>query len=468
MTSTSINNGDSVQLKAQVIEVPAAVDPNCETPVGLTTSPIVHDSAVFTWSAVEGAAGYIVQFRERGGDKWKTVTIAASEVTYTAKGLKKAHYEWRVKTICKGVNAGNSAYAAPAWFDSTGAAAFVPARKDYYWEQSTRLNSGLSAATGDSVMVKPTSTTTYTVCATVGDTSLRDTITLNVHQLAAQQFQVSAALYNNIAGIPDNDPPGFTQYYAVASVPLNKADGIAVNSKGKQNYIWFRNLYFTPVFNGSSLNYVPVDSVPVDSTHYERHVNSLDLYQYAYVKLPVNLNIFTRVVHNGGVDKFHIYCDLLSGLMFTKDTSQSIGSHIIPSWLLGLTLAAKTKSDMKGFTFNFGTSLFTINPWTNSVKGDLSMQYRNLNDTLLDSNRNKEKFDDHNWYWKLEGNIMYGVNSSTTTYIHFNYINSFMGGGNYTNSYFQIQLGVNVNIIDFFSKYADKDKASGSQTLGLN
>lgn len=274
--------------------------------------------------------------------------------------------------------------------------------------------------------------------------------------------QLRIALFNNINSVPDNDPPGFSQYYIFASIPLSHFGGITEDVNGWDNVLFFRNLYITPTFNGSSLNYVPLDSFKN-----QYHANRLDMYQYAYFNLPVDLNVVTYIYHQGEQDYFHLYLYLLGGFMFTKDTSySSAASHLVSSDYWGIGINAKSEKGIsEDFTFEGGWSIFKINPVTSSLSGDLSLQYRDLADTALASNASKQLLGGTAWFTKLEAFIIYGLNSSTQTYIHFNYtrdLASMVSSNNYVNSFFQIQLGLSIDPQSFFKKSSNSGGKSNS------
>jgi hypothetical protein len=279
-----------------------------------------------------------------------------------------------------------------------------------------------------------------------------------IDSVAPNGFSLFGALYSNINSIPDNDPSGFSQYYISASIPINARHGIIATSKGwNGNAIWVRNIYLTPTFNASSLNYVPIDSFAGD-----KHINRLDLYQYAFFKFPINVNILTYIFHADTSDLFHCYLDLLGSIALTKDTSTGGSSTIIPSGLYGLSLSAKSEKDLipqtKGLIFEAGISVFKINPFSNSVNPDLNLQYRNLSDALLASNTSKSITGIDKWFGEFEATMAYAVNANLTTYLHLNYINNLKSEKSYQNSYFQLQLGASIDVLSFFSKSSPSTK----------
>jgi hypothetical protein len=277
--------------------------------------------------------------------------------------------------------------------------------------------------------------------------------------LAAQDsIQIHGALYNNINSVPDNDPSGFSQYYISASIPLRKLSGITDTSRGFcENLILFRNVYITPAFNASKLNYVPLVSYEDDY-----HANKLDLLQYAYFKVPVNLNLATYIYHSDNIDYGHFYWDFIAEGIFTRDTIELAGSsHIISSFLFGTRIYYQTTKDVsKDMTFHAGASIFKINPITSSIKTDLNVQSRNLPDTALAANKEKPLLNDCKGFFSLEAFVSYDINSTASTYLHFNYTSNFIYHKDYVNNFFRIQLGFSVDVLNLFKNLKGSEEKS--------
>jgi hypothetical protein len=80
----------------------------CNVPSGLNTSNISSVLALFTWSPVQAAIGYNIQYRIVGSSTWLSANTISS--SYQATGLlPNSNYEWQVQTICAG--GGTSAYS---------------------------------------------------------------------------------------------------------------------------------------------------------------------------------------------------------------------------------------------------------------------------------------------------------------------------------------------------------------------
>lgn len=257
-------------------------------------------------------------------------------------------------------------------------------------------------------------------------------------------LEIDAALFNNINSVPDNDPPGFSQYYISGSIPLRKIQGIPDTTRGFwKNMIVLRNLYITPTLNASKLNYVPLDSMNKDY-----HANRLDLLQYAYFKVPINFNLATYIYHCDSLDYYHVYLDFFAEWIFTKDTISSSGlSNIITSIVYGPSIYYKSEKALsKDFTFEAGLSIFKIAPITNSINTDLAVQNRNLSSTVLLSNASKKLTAENDWFYSTEAFVIYWITKTTSAYLHFNYTGTSPFTCNYSNNYFQIQLGFSLNV----------------------
>ncbi|TXC75240.1 GEVED domain-containing protein [Luteibaculum oceani] len=84
----------------------------CNTPTGLASSSVTHNSAVLSWNAEATASSYIVDYRVSGGS-WTTVTSTNTSVTIS--GLQASTgYEARIASDCG--NGNTSAYSGSISF----------------------------------------------------------------------------------------------------------------------------------------------------------------------------------------------------------------------------------------------------------------------------------------------------------------------------------------------------------------
>lgn len=80
--------------------------PPCDTPSGITASGITNTSVNINWSNVSGAASYEIRYRQQGATAWLTVSAAAN--SQSLAGLAPGtSYEYQIRTLCGGSNAGN-------------------------------------------------------------------------------------------------------------------------------------------------------------------------------------------------------------------------------------------------------------------------------------------------------------------------------------------------------------------------
>lgn len=266
------------------------------------------------------------------------------------------------------------------------------------------------------------------------------------------KLNVIGAVFSNINSVADDDPSGITQYFLMTSIPLRYIDGIDTNTSLGNSFVWIRNLYVTPIFVSSS-NYAQIDTFERDN-----HVNSLDLLQYAYLRLPVELNILTFLYHNGSKDYFHFYLDFYDEFFFTNVKRDTIAftNHIVSN-AIGGNIALKSKNGINDlFSFESKFRVFYIMQLGNTVNNDLQPQYRNLSDTSLASNIGKKLKDDNSWFYQFETFINFNYDKILTPYIHFNLVHNFSGNDRYSNSYFQVQLGTKITLDSLFNSILKK------------
>lgn len=75
----------------------------CNAPLGLSSSSVTATTAVLSWTSVNGAIGYTVNYRISGAPVWTNAATATSSTSVTLSGLQSSTlYEWQVKTLCNG------------------------------------------------------------------------------------------------------------------------------------------------------------------------------------------------------------------------------------------------------------------------------------------------------------------------------------------------------------------------------
>jgi len=160
----------------------------CSAPSNLNSSSITTTSATVSWSTVNGATNYTVQYKTSAASTWMTAGTTAGTI-YNLTGLTASTaYNWQVKASCSGysaaasfatANAGGGTCTAPTG-SSTGNLATT----------SVTLNwGGVSGATSYTVQFKTaTSTTWMTTSATSGISLNLTGLTVNT----AYNWQVKA------------------------------------------------------------------------------------------------------------------------------------------------------------------------------------------------------------------------------------------------------------------------------------
>ena len=87
--------------------------PPCDVPAGISASGITNTSVNINWSNVSGAASYEIRYRQQGATSWLTTSAAAN--SQSLAGLAPGtSYEYQIRTLCGGNNAGN--YTATYYF----------------------------------------------------------------------------------------------------------------------------------------------------------------------------------------------------------------------------------------------------------------------------------------------------------------------------------------------------------------
>jgi hypothetical protein len=73
----------------------------CNTPSGLTSSSVTAGSATISWTAVNGATQYDVDYKENASSTWINAATGTTAVSVDLSGLNASTlYDWRVNTHC--------------------------------------------------------------------------------------------------------------------------------------------------------------------------------------------------------------------------------------------------------------------------------------------------------------------------------------------------------------------------------
>jgi len=288
---------------------------------------------------------------------------------------------------------------------------------------------------------------------------------ISLGRIGVQNTQFSGAVYTNFTGVADDDPTDFTQYYAMLSQPLRKIYGIKPTEKNR--LISLRNLFFQITYaNTDKFKLYSFDSLN------SKYVNRLDLFAHAYLKATMSLNLLTYLFPQRRKpiygDHSHLYLDGSLGFLstnvadtLTRDPSVSSTSQSVHSLQFGWDAAIKFE---KIFNTNFqiqaGFKMFWIFTHTGTFNPLLNAQSINVTDRNNAQNSTKSIERKKNYpYYAMDVLISYNISSepaknTSNVFLHYfstsNLAKAF--GNNYPNYYFQLQLGVALEVTKIFPK----------------
>ncbi len=116
---------------------------SCTSPSGLAATGIGTTSATLGWTAVSGAAGYNIQYRQTGTTTWSSTSSTVASVSISGLSASTA-YEFQVQTTCGA--SGTSAFTASANF--TTSAVSTGSLLSYTTSLTGALNSVATGAIG--------------------------------------------------------------------------------------------------------------------------------------------------------------------------------------------------------------------------------------------------------------------------------------------------------------------------------
>ena len=99
----------------------------CTAPANLSTSTINNTNAVATWTTVNGAMAYLIQYRQvnSGTATWLQATVTSPYYTFPNL-LCGTAYEWQVQSICSTTAGGSSAFSATTTFTTLSCTTTCP------------------------------------------------------------------------------------------------------------------------------------------------------------------------------------------------------------------------------------------------------------------------------------------------------------------------------------------------------
>ncbi|HQW88124.1 MAG TPA: fibronectin type III domain-containing protein, partial [Flavobacteriales bacterium] len=213
----------------------SAQSSTCDRPQSQSVSNLTYTSATLNWSAVQGASGYDVQWKESAAPNWTLVTgVTGTSLPLTGLAWSTAH-QFQVRAVCQGTvggQGGTSPWSQPTSF-TTGtppcevAPPTVLAAKvllDGAWRSaanlmvdSLRRQGGLPltepySATGH-VLTGATTTTTQ-VLAVTGANAITDWVLVELRSATtpAQVLEARAALVQrdgDVVAVDGTSPLGF-------------------------------------------------------------------------------------------------------------------------------------------------------------------------------------------------------------------------------------------------------------------
>jgi len=111
------SNNSSPDQRIGLDNIVISSPPGCSTPASLVSASITDTSAALSWSAVNGASSYTLQWGPAANPAANTISNLTTP-NYNLSGLNAGTaYAFQVRAVCSG---GNSAYSAASSFTTTG------------------------------------------------------------------------------------------------------------------------------------------------------------------------------------------------------------------------------------------------------------------------------------------------------------------------------------------------------------
>lgn len=179
----------------------------CNTPMGLSSSNVTNTSASLTWSAVQGASSYSIQYKTSASTSWLNAgTVVATNLTITGLTASTT-YNWQVKANCSGYSAsasfttlaaGNGNCSAPSNLTNVNVTATAAV---LYWAP-------VSGATTYTLQLRYANSSTYYTLGIVSSNQ----VSLNGLQPSTNYaWRVKANCSDYSAALPLTTPANFQQ-----------------------------------------------------------------------------------------------------------------------------------------------------------------------------------------------------------------------------------------------------------------
>ncbi len=199
----------------------------CSIPANLTSSSVSSNSATLSWSAVNGAISYNVQYKTSASGTWTTTTSTTNSKSLTGLAASTV-YNFQVQTIC---SSGSSAYSTAASFTTLSSAVCgIPsglAAASVTSSSATLSWTAVSGATSYNVQYKTSASSTWTTTtSTTNSKSLTGLAASTVYNFQVQTVcssgssaYSSAASFTTLSNTVCGTPSGL----AAASVTSSSA-----------------------------------------------------------------------------------------------------------------------------------------------------------------------------------------------------------------------------------------------------
>jgi len=148
----------------------------CAAPLNLNATNITSTGATLSWSVVQGATGYTVQYKTAAGSTW--TSKSATTTSFNISGLTSGtNYVWQVKASC---SPGYSIQASFTTSGTTGCAAPLNLNATNITSTGATLSwSAVQGATGYTLQYKSTSASTWSIINTTTTSKLISGIVAN-------------------------------------------------------------------------------------------------------------------------------------------------------------------------------------------------------------------------------------------------------------------------------------------------
>jgi hypothetical protein len=168
--SAAINASRPGLITSLGCSAPTGGGTTCNAPTGLTTSAITTNSATINWSAVSGAASYVVNYRLSTSTTWTVANTTSTSFNITGLTASTS-YQYQVRTVCASI--GSSVFSTIGSFTTAAAGC-----TDIYEANNSR-NAAKTIATNTNIFAligNSTDRDYYRFSTVSGNTNIRMTL----------------------------------------------------------------------------------------------------------------------------------------------------------------------------------------------------------------------------------------------------------------------------------------------------